>query len=202
MKYFILFLTFISCSPKNSSYIKLMEKFREHYKQEFLLEERAPLKTKDEVDLLDFFPIDKNYECHCKVIEAQEKTAFEMTTYSGISKPYYAYGILECQLQNKIITLQIYQSVKQSLVPEYKNLLFLPFKDETNDDTTYGGGRYIDLDKNDIIDNEIIVDFNKSYNPYCAYTDGYNCPIPPKPNHLSIKIEAGEKKYLGQHLNK
>ena len=60
---------------------------------------------------------------------------------------------------------------------------------------TYGGGRYIDLTITDIKNNLIELDFNKCYNPYCAYSDGYSCPIPPDENNLKIKIEAGEKKF-------
>lgn len=51
----------------------------------------------------------------------------------------------------------------------------------------------------DIIDGIIEIDFNKSYNPWCAYSDGFNCPIPPKDNHLPFEILAGEKEYKGKY---
>jgi len=75
--------------------------------------------------------------------------------------------------------------------PIYKNHIFIPFTDLTNGEETYGGGRYIDatIPKG----KSITLDFNYSYNPYCHYTEGYNCPIPPKENFLDIKIKAGEK---------
>ena len=72
---------------------------------------------------------------------------------------------------------------------EYKDYLFIPFTDATNGAETYEGGRYIDLTIP--ATDKITLDFNKAYHPYCAYTDGYNCPIPPQENHVPVRIEAG-----------
>ena len=71
-------------------------------------------------------------------------------------------------------------------------LISLPFTDLTNGNETYSGGRYIDLEIPE--GNTIRIDFNKSYNPYCAYTEGYSCPIPPAENNLGYTITAGVKK--------
>ena len=80
---------------------------------------------------------------------------------------------------------------------KYKNFLFLPFTDATSGIDSYESGRYMDIDMNEIQNNQLTIDFNKAYNPYCAYVSGvYNCPIPPKENHISIAIRAGEKNYL------
>ena len=77
--------------------------------------------------------------------------------------------------------------------PEYGNYLFIPFKDRTNTITTYGSGRYIDIDIPE--ESIVIIDFNEAYNPYCAYYDRWSCPLVPFENHLDIHIYAGEKKY-------
>jgi uncharacterized protein len=77
--------------------------------------------------------------------------------------------------------------------PEYADYLFVPFTDATTGNETYGSGRYIDLRLGDIKNNTVLLDFNKCYNPYCAYTSGYNCPIPPKENRLAVAVKAGEK---------
>ena len=87
----------------------------------------------------------------------------------------------------------MYQSVDMLNDAAHKDDLFVPFTDESNYETTYGGGRYIDLSIKDIKDNRIPLDFNKCYNPYCAYADGFSCPIPPKENSLHMEINAGEK---------
>ncbi len=81
----------------------------------------------------------------------------------------------------------------------YKNYLFLPFTDLTSGNRSYGGGRYLDFLMEDIKSNTLIIDFNKAYNPYCAYTTGYNCPIPPRENDLPVAIPAGEMEYSKAH---
>ena len=65
--------------------------------------------------------------------------------------------------------------------------------DKTNGKESYGGGRYLDLEIPE--DKIIILDFNKAYNPYCAYSDRYSCPIPPIENHLDVAINAGFKAF-------
>jgi hypothetical protein len=89
--------------------------------------------------------------------------------------------------------LHAYQSIHWGKTEQYKDMLFIPFTDNTNNKTTYGGGRYIDLDIKEINAGKIVLDFNKCYNPYCAFADGYSCPIPPRENSLNIDIKAGEK---------
>ena len=85
--------------------------------------------------------------------------------------------------------LKVYQN--QLSAQENKNDLLLPFIDNTNGFSTYGGGRYINLDIPKT--NKLIIDFNKSYNPYCAYNDRYSCPLVPKDNYLPIDVKAGVK---------
>jgi uncharacterized protein len=76
----------------------------------------------------------------------------------------------------------------------YRGKLFLAFADATSANETYGAGRYLDLKKVPGA-TSILLDFNQAYNPYCAYSDGFSCPFPPKENILTIAINAGEKKY-------
>jgi uncharacterized protein (DUF1684 family) len=112
-----------------------------------------------------------------------------MNTSSGKLKMYSEYARLEFEIDGKNYELYAYQSHRLRAMDEYKDYLFLPFKDHTNGIESYGGGRYIDLS---IPEGEtILLDFNQSYNPYCAYRDGYSCPIPPEENHLELKVNAG-----------
>ncbi len=67
-----------------------------------------------------------------------------------------------------------------------------PFTDATNDKETYGGGRYINLEKTS--NNRLTIDFNKAHNFYCAYNERFVCPVPPKENALPVRVEAGEKR--------
>lgn len=75
--------------------------------------------------------------------------------------------------------------------------LFIPFRDITNGKETYSAGRYIDLDsvKHTIDKGKWILDFNRAYNPFCAYNSAYSCPFVPPENWLKVAIQAGEKKY-------
>jgi uncharacterized protein (DUF1684 family) len=78
---------------------------------------------------------------------------------------------------------------------EYKNYLFIPFRDASSNHETYGGGRYLDLQIPD--GNKTILDLNTVYNPYCVYSHRYSCPIPPAENTLKLSILAGEKVPVG-----
>ena len=176
---------------KANAYAKEIKKHRKHYKKEFLKEERSPLDKKG-VKALRFFPADESYQLNCTFERTPDAEPFEMATYSGITKPYVKYGMASYTLQGKQLKIAIYQSIRLRQLPMYKDYLFIPFKDLTNGDNTYGGGRYMDLKISDIQDGKLTIDFNKAYNPYCAYSDGYNCPVPPMENHLPIAIQAGE----------
>jgi hypothetical protein len=109
-----------------------------------------------------------------------------MTTSTGSVKEYYKYGQFSFEVNGQPVTLQVYQDLD-------RNYFFLPFVDATAPDETYGAGRYLDLEPEQ--GNTFTIDFNYAYNPYCAYNDRWNCPIPPKENRLAIRIEAGEKNF-------
>ncbi len=146
---------------------------------------------------LSYFDINESYKVEAQFIASNSEESFNIPTYSGQQKEFYNYGKLVFNLKGKERTLIIYRNLNTIKMKKYKNYLFLPFMDLTTGESTYGGGRYIDLETSDIIDNKVILDFNKAYNPYCAYGDGWNCPIPPVENHLEISIKAGEMSYTG-----
>ena len=89
--------------------------------------------------------------------------------------------------------MNLYQSLDLKKIEEYKDALFLPFTDLTSGVDSYGGGKYIDLKIPQ--GTTITIDFNRAYNPYCAYNHKYSCPIPPQENDLAIEIRAGVKKF-------
>lgn len=173
------------------------EAHREHYRKEFLTDEHSPLK-KNDLQYLDFFEPDSTFRVAAK-FEKTRGESFEMPTYSGIRKTYVKYGELKFRINGRRQTLNVYRSLSLQSVTKYKDYLFVPFKDKTNGNLSYGGGRYLDLKTTDLTDGTYMLDFNKAYNPYCAYSDGYNCPIPPSANHLSIEILAGEKNFRKDH---
>ena len=174
------------------TYTDSILRHRQHYKEEFISEEHSPLKGND-TSYLRFFRPDSKYRVLATFTLTPESMTLDMPTYSGKKKVYKQYGILTFKIDNRKCSLQVFQSLALIIDPKYKDHLFVPFTDATTYNETYGGGRYIDLLTTDIQDNKIIIDFNKAYNPYCAYADGYNCPIPPTENRLKVAIKAGEK---------
>jgi uncharacterized protein (DUF1684 family) len=91
--------------------------------------------------------------------------------------------------------LTVYRNIALTKIQQYHDYLFLPFTDTTNGTATYTGGRYIHLREGDFKDGIVVIDFNKAYNPYCAFAGGYACPKPPDENQLAIAVQAGEKAF-------
>lgn len=143
----------------------------------------------------EFFPVDLNYRVNARLVKTPNEKPFKMMTTQGQTQEYVKYGEARFSLQGKPYKLNLYQSTELSKTAEYKDYLFLPFKDLTNLMDTYGGGRYIDLRIPD--SDNIVIDFNQAYNPYCAYNSIYSCPVPPKENTLETEIRAGIKKPAG-----
>ncbi|MCB0588137.1 MAG: DUF1684 domain-containing protein [Phaeodactylibacter sp.] len=183
-------------AQNSQNYAREIRLHRRHYKKEFLKEERSPLDKKG-VKKLRFFPPDESYRVICTFERTPEARPFDMATYSGITKPYVQYGTATFTLNGRQLQLGVYQSLRLREIPMYRDYLFIPFKDLSNGEATYGGGRYMDIRMDDIKNGELMLDFNKAYNPYCAYSDGYNCPVPPVENHLETEVNAGEKSFGG-----
>ena len=133
--------------------------------------------------------LDSDYQDPKESPLGENEKSFLMKTSGPKTPEYKKYLKLTFSIDDSIYVLYAYQNVVYAQKEEYKDHLFLPFTDKTNGFETYGGGRYIDL--RIPTTDSLLLDFNQCYNPYCAYTTGYNCPIPPKENALPIKIEVG-----------
>ncbi len=175
-----------------------LDSFRTSYINEFLINANSPLDSIG-VKYLDFYLPNPDYKVVGNFVLNDKPKSFEMPTYAGTTKSFIEYGRINFSLTEKDYVLPIYKNLALQSNPVYKDHLFLPFNDYTNGNETYGGGRYIDIKIQDIKENKIVIDFNKAYNPYCAYKDGYRCPVPPKANQLNTYIKAGEKNYLKHH---
>jgi len=156
--------------------------------------------TGAEKELFRFFPVDEKFRVTALVERKNDSKWFSMETSGTTRKIFRVYGVLRLVINDTAIKMNLYQSQNLLNSDEYKDQLFLPFTDLTSGEETYGAGRYIDLVIGDIVDNKLVIDFNKAYNPYCAYVDGkYNCPIPPKENDLPVAVMAGEKMFEKTH---
>jgi uncharacterized protein len=153
----------------------------------------SPLKAEDRAHFkqLEHFAFDPAYCVQARFDRTKDAPAFAMKTTTAREPRYRTYGILHFTLNGVECALPVYENEVPH--PEYPGYLFLPFTDLTNGEETYGGGRYIDLQAP--LGDTVTVDFNKAYNPYCAYNHKYSCPIPPKENHLLTHVKAGVLKF-------
>ncbi len=175
-----------------------IEKHREEYKAEFLKNSSSPLK-KEDFEYLRFYEPNEKFKVECEFVATKKGKPFDVPTSSGQTATYTKFGELKFEIEGKSYKLAVYQSLRLRNLPQYRDYLFIPFKDLTNGKETYGGGRYLDLRMKEIAGDKIYLDFNKAYNPYCAFSAGYSCPIPPKENQLKVAIEAGEKNFAKEH---
>lgn len=189
-----MFLTVLSCSQGKEP-IPGETVFQIKMNAEFKDATKSPLKDKDRKDFkgLDFFKVDSTYVVTAKFERTPYETPFEMKTTTERLPVYVKYGIITFKLKGNDYRLNVYQNQDLMKKEGYDDYLFLPFLDDTNSEETYGGGRYIDLTAPEA--DELVIDFNKAYNPYCAYNEKYSCPIVPRDNYLDLKVEAGVKNF-------
>lgn len=190
----------ISCNntAKKDDYIKEIEEYQHKQNLKFHDANQSPLTKEDLKSFkeLDFFPINKKYKVVAKLEKTVDAPVFEMPTTTDRKPLYIKYGTVTFTIDGVEQKLPIYKNKDLYIAPQYINFLFLPFTDKTSGNGSYGGGRYLDLLTTDEKpDGTIVIDFNKAYNPFCAYNDSFSCPITPKENALSIEILAGVKNY-------
>lgn len=171
------------------------QQFQENLNKAFADSLSSPLLEKDLKAFkgLDFYPIDEKYIVKAKFKKSKNEKAFEMKTSTERLPKYIKYGEISFVLNGEKFKLNVYQNLELIKRKEYKSYLFLPFSDLTSGNETYIGGRYMDLQIPS--GNTILIDFNKAYNPYCAYNYKYSCPLVPLENDLKTFVKAGVKKF-------
>ncbi len=156
--------------------------------------------TGKDKELMSFFPVNEKLRINCKFERTLNSPWFRMESSGPVRRNYRTYCVIQFTINDTSVTLNIYQSQDLMTSPQYKDHLFIPFTDATSGEETYESGRYIDIEINDIKTDKVLIDFNRAYNPYCAYVNGkYNCPIPPAENRLTVAIRAGEKSFAKPH---
>lgn len=187
---FLLLLCCFSDQAQAQAYADSMQGYQQRYVQ------KHTVVTAEDKQHMHFFPVSAAYKVTGTVQLAENSPWFLMESSGPIRKMYRVYAAVSFPLHDTLVQLQVYQSQSLMQTEEYKDHLFLPFTDATSGAETYISGRYLDLSIKNIKDGKLVLDFNKAYNPYCAYVSGrYNCPIPPKENRLAVAIRAGEKNY-------
>jgi uncharacterized protein (DUF1684 family) len=171
---------------------KSLERKRERKDEAFADRRRSPLteEERDSFDGLSYYPPDDSYRFETRLHEHDEKETITVGTSTGGEREYLRWGEFRVEIDGEDVVVQAYKSDAED------DRLWIPFRDETSGEKTYGAGRYIDLEEETHEKNGVwVLDFNEAYNPTCAYSERYECPLPPTENWLEVEIEAGERRY-------
>jgi len=170
---------------------KHFAQWRQERDEFFKTHPRSPLapEEKKKCQCLHYYPFDPKYifvgEIERDVFYHNDpKHATTFLTNKGTNKRYVRYGRSHFQVDGKELVIEVYKSL-------LSDALFIPFKDKTNGNETYEGGRYIDAEI--LPGYKMILDFNTAYFPICAYNEKLVCILPPRENMFDVEIRAGEK---------
>lgn len=191
MKYsfIILLLSFIACNTK-SDYVNQVEYEQIRRQAVFLKPGESPLDTSEirQFKGLHFFAPDESFKVNATISWLPQITYLNIPRTGGDTSDFMQTAVLDFTLNDQHYQLPVYQDDEM----KRSRILFVPFTDETCGKETYHGGRYIDLPYNDHR-NDVVLDFNYAYIPYCAHTPRYSCPIVPAENHVNTAITVGER---------
>jgi uncharacterized protein (DUF1684 family) len=137
-----------------------------------------------------YFPPAREYAVDARIERLADPEEVEMLTSRNLVKTFYRYARLRFALEGTVLELSAFKS---ELTGDRSKGLFIPFRDATSGSETYGAGRFLSIDEP--AGDRFVLDFNRAYNPLCNYSPAYNCSVPPRENHLSVRIPAGEKAY-------
>ncbi len=167
-------------------YAEKIEKIRASHLEMLMQEKDSPIAQLPQFSGLKYYPADKKYLIDAVFVEdTKSKESLLLMTDSSQATITKA-GDVSFDWEGQQISLSIFDEGE---------IYMLPFRDLTNKNETYGGGRYINIPKDALKNGKIEIDFNQAYNFYCAYNENYICPVPPKQNIIPIAITAGEKRY-------
>jgi uncharacterized protein (DUF1684 family) len=185
---------FAACSsgpsaPDESTYVNGLMLARTAKDQQFreASDSPVPKDRRDTLLPLRYFPIDPNYSVPAALKLSDDRPVFEMPTSTGALRKMQLVGMLEFTLAGEQRSLGAFVENGTQRITN----LFVPFADMTTGTDTYSAGRYLDIEPTTT--GYYMIDFNRAYNPYCAYNAAYECPFPPPSNRLKVSIQAGEK---------
>jgi uncharacterized protein (DUF1684 family) len=139
---------------------------------------------------LSYYDPDPSYRFVLPLYDHDTKEEVTVETTADGEQTYLRWGEFRFEVDGEEYTLQAYRPDRTA------DRLWVPFRDDTSGEETYGAGRYLDLEPDTHeVDGEWVLDFNQAYNPTCAYNHAYECPMIPTENWLDVRIEAGEKDF-------
>ncbi|RME77496.1 MAG: DUF1684 domain-containing protein [Chloroflexi bacterium] len=174
-----------------SFYIDTVESQRAEKDRFFQTSAYSPIEDRGNFTGLNYYPVDPALRLELTLEPAEVQEELTIQTSTGDEQTYIRLGTVSFEVEGQPARLAVYKS-------PHHDELFIPFRDATSGQETYGAGRY--LEPVDLGNGKLLVDFNLAYNPYCAYSEHYSCPLPPLENWLKVPIRAGEKSYpAGPH---
>ena len=183
--------TAVDTDGKPEDYLKTIDSVRQAKDANFRNPEKSPLdglETIASFEGLPYYPIDTTYRITARVAHTPDAEPFAMEMTRERKTRYVQHGTLHFMLRGQALTLNAFRNLDYEGDP----YLFVPFRDATSANETYGGGRYLDI-RAPLDASELVIDFNLAYHPYCVYHYKYSCPIPPPENTLPLAIKAGER---------
>jgi uncharacterized protein (DUF1684 family) len=168
-----------------------LKAFRVRKDRFFKEDSNSPLREVDRRKFkgLVYYPINVNYAITGPIVKysIEPKPLYvTLSTNKETGKKYVRYGRFKLKWDGNAYVFQIYR-------PLGGGELFLPFKDKTSETETYIKGRYLYIEP--MPGGNVLIDFNRAHNPFCAYNEKYTCPFAPEENWLNIEIRAGEKRF-------
>lgn len=179
----------------HADYIKGTDAVRREKDYWFKQDHDSPLPAtkRDAFTALEYFPVDPRYRVRARLARIPNPEQVVLATSKGIPRDMIRSGVFEFDIDGTTQKLAAYKSIPRPGHHHADESLFVPFRDATSGKESYGAARYLDIEE--VRGDDYVLDFNAAYNPYCAYSDDYVCPFPPRENWLTVPIRAGEKDF-------
>lgn len=167
-------------------YVREIERSRAEKDNFFKADPDSPIETAGFVGLT-YYPVSEAWRVVATLEPFDVQDVVLLTTSVGDTQPYRRVGLAHFSAEGRACALTLYRPTFETA----NTHLFVPFHDATSGGETYGAGRYLEASAEN--EESVILDFNRCYHPYCAYSARYRCPLPPTENHLDVAVVAGEK---------
>lgn len=179
--------------PEMKKYIDELIKERKEKDYSFQFDINSPFNRDTTITFkpLNYYEPNPDFIFKSKLIQFDLQDTVSILGTRGETRPAILLGYLELKKDSKVYKINVYKSFSRTGEPYYS----IWFTDRTTGDETYGVGRYLDFELNENIDFVYTIDFNRAYNPYCAYSAMFTCPIPRPDDYIDMDIEAGEKNF-------
>ncbi len=192
-------ITFITCflialTAAAQNDLEAFEHYKDSLNDNFRGDKLSPLSEMDKkkFNALNFYDFNPALIVNARFEKSENNDELILKTTTQRKPMYVKYGYLHFEIDGKKQRLTVLQSSVREVGSEYYDYLSVMFTDETTGDGSYEVGRYMGLYAP--LPEAVVLNFNHTYNPYCAYSNRYSCPIPPSENFMDVRIEAGVKK--------